>query len=652
MVHCKNATINPMQYLDILNDKQKEAVLYTKGPLLIVAGAGAGKTKTITHRIIHLIHQGISPKSILAVTFTNKAAKEMRDRVEVLLKDRIHGGSGPESYPFISTFHSLGVHIIKENAHLIGLNKHFAIADEHDALVIIKDAMKIRGIDPKQYEPRKIKSIISRAKGDFVTSSSYKENAIGALQSIVGVIWGDYEQALKKEMALDFDDLLLETVLILKKYPEIKQMYRERWEYIHIDEYQDTNEVQYELTKLLVGKDENICVVGDTDQNIYSWRGANIKNMLHFEKDYPNAKIIMLEQNYRSTKTIIEAANNIIEKNEYRIPKTLFTEKEEGETISIYEAYDEVSEAEFVATTIDELLKENDPEDIAVLYRANFQSRVLEESFLSRQIPYQVLGVKFFERKEVKDILSYIKAAYNKESLSDIKRIINVPARGIGKVTLVKLFSNQFTDLPISMQEKINRFYLLLEDIRQYSEIHLPSESIKYVIEKSGLEKELSKGTSDEQERLENMKELVTLATKYDLLPQEVGLEKLLEDASLSSDQDTMMHKSKGVRLMTVHASKGLEFKYVFITGLEQDLFPHTKDGSKTKEEKEEERRLFYVAVTRACKKLYLSYASLRTIFGMKQVNTPSEFVYDIPAHLTSFEQGGYGSHGEKIVYL
>jgi DNA helicase-2/ATP-dependent DNA helicase PcrA len=644
-----------MQYLDSLNEKQKEAVLYTKGPLLIVAGAGAGKTKTITHRIIHLIHQGISPKSILAVTFTNKAAKEMRDRVETLLKERESGVIIPnnnEGYPFVSTFHSLGVHIIKENAHLIGLTKHFAIADEHDAIVIIKDAMKIRGIDPKQYDPRKIKGIISRAKGDFITSSSYKENAIGPLQSIVGVIWADYEQALKKEKALDFDDLLLETVLILKKYPEIKENYRERWQYIHIDEYQDTNEVQYELTKLIVGKDENICVVGDTDQNIYSWRGANIKNMLHFEKDYPNAKIIMLEQNYRSTANIIEAANSVIEKNQYRIPKTLFTKNTKGETIGIYEAYDEGSEANFVATTIDQLLKENDPEDIAVLYRANFQSRVLEEAFLNQQIPYQVLGVKFFERREVKDLLSYIRASYNKESLSDIKRIINVPTRGIGKVTLVKLFANQFTDLPITMQEKINKFYLLLDEIKRYSETHLPSESIKFVIEKSGLENELKESTSDDQERLENMKELVTLATRYDGLPKEEALEKLLEDASLSNDQDTLMHKGKGVRLMTVHASKGLEFKYVFITGLEQDLFPHTKDGSKTKEEKEEERRLFYVAITRAREKLYLSYASLRTIFGMKQVNTPSEFVYDIPAHLTCFEQGGYGSHGEKIVYL
>ncbi len=649
-----------MQYLDSLNDKQKEAVLYTEGPLLIVAGAGAGKTKTITHRIIHLVHLGVDPRAILAVTFTNKAAKEMRDRIFAMLAEPVHGNiktinnfGYQENIPFVSTFHSLGVHIIKENSHLIGLNKYFTIMDESGALSIIKSIMKEHDIDPKQHEPRKIKSIISKSKGDFITVDSYTESINNSFGSIVAVIWRGYEEQLKKEKALDFDDLLLESVLILKKYPEVKQKYQERWKYLHIDEYQDTNEVQYEMTKLLVGKNENICVVGDTDQNIYSWRGANIKNMLHFEKDYPKAKIVMLEQNYRSTKNIIEAANSVIEKNIYRVPKILFTENVAGEEINVCEAYDEQSEAGFVADKIDELLKENDPEEIAILYRANFQSRVLEEALLDKQIPYQVLGVKFFERKEIKDILSYIRLAYNKESLSDIKRIINIPTRGIGKVTILKLFANQINDLPKGTQIKINNFYKLIDDIREYLENHKPSESIKYVIEKSGLKNELAHGTADEQERLENMMELVTLAIKYDNLPQEEGMEKLLEDASLSSDQDTLLHENKGrgVRLMTVHASKGLEFKYVFITGLEQDLFPHIKDRTKKKEDTEEERRLFYVAVTRARKKLFLSYATLRTIYGMKQVNNPSEFIYDIPVHLTIFEQA-HSSSGEKIVYL
>lgn len=638
-----------MNYLESLNEKQKEAVLYTEGPLLIVAGAGAGKTKTITHRIIHLIHQGVDPSQILAVTFTNKAAKEMRERVMMLLDEPVHRQN---TVPFISTFHSLGVHIIKENAHLIGLTKHFAIADEHDTLVIIKDVMKERDIDPKQYEPRKIKSIISKSKGDFITSETFSQNVNSGIQSIVAVVWRDYERKLKEERALDFDDLLLQTVLILKKYPEVKNNYQEKWKYIHIDEYQDTNEVQYELTKLLVNKKGNICVVGDTDQNIYSWRGANIKNMLHFEKDFPNAKVIMLEQNYRSTKNIISAANSVIKKNQYRVDKTLFTENGEGESIEIHEAYDEIVEAEFVAEKINELFTNGiDPEEIAVLYRANFQSRVLEEALLGRQIPYQVLGVKFFERKEIKDVLSYIKASFNKESLSDIKRIINTPTRGIGKVTLTKLFSGKLAELPKGMQEKINIFYNLLDKIRDYSESHVPSECIKFVIKESGLEADLSKGSSDDLERLENMRELVTLATKYDLMYKNEGLEKLLEDASLASDQDTLMHKTKGVRLMTVHASKGLEFKYVFITGLEQDLFPHTRMDGKSKEDNEEERRLFYVGITRARQKLYLSYASLRTIFGSRQVNTPSEFIYDIPEHLTSFDQSG-PKNSERVVYL
>lgn len=641
-----------MDYLNLLNDQQKEAVLYTKGPLLIVAGAGAGKTKTITSRIMHLIKEGVSPESILAITFTNKAAKEMRDRVFKMLEEKNHGFDRTFSsgeIPFISTFHSLGVCIIKENAHLIGLNKHFSILDESDAISNIKNIMKDLDIDPKENEPRKIKSIISRSKGDFILSENFGQNSNGHFQDMVARIWREYEATNKREKCLDFDDLLLEAVLILKKYPEIKHHYQNKWQYVHIDEYQDTNEVQYELTKLLVGKDDNICVVGDTDQNIYSWRGANIKNMLHFEKDFPNTKIVMLEQNYRSSKTIIEAANSIIEKNQYRVPKNLFTENEDGETITVCEAFDEQSEGSYVATKIDELLEKNNPEEIAVLYRANFQSRVLEESFLQKQIPYQVLGTKFFDRKEIKDVLAYLRAAYNQDNLSDIRRIINFPTRGLGKVTILKLFSGQKESLPIKTQEKINNFYQILNDILEYADNNIPSEIIKFIIERTGIKDELEKGSGDDLEKLENIMELVTLALKYDV--EENGVEKLLEDASLSSDQDTLLHKGKGVRLMTVHASKGLEFKYVFVTGLEQNLFPHAQNGSRSKEDKEEERRLFYVALTRAERKLFLTYTSLRTIFGMKQVNSPSEFIYDIPPHLTSFEQA-HSINNDRVVYL
>ncbi len=636
-----------MNYLDELNEKQRTAAEYLEGPLLIVAGAGAGKTKTLTYRITNLISHGVEPSQILAVTFTNKAAMEMRERTIKMLEGRNYN-----SVPLISTFHSLGVRIIKENAQKLGLTRHFAIADESDALTIIKNALKELDLDIKQYEPRKIKSIISRSKGDFITQSKFAEDAVSHFAQLVARIWKMYEEGLKKEQALDFDDLLLETVLLLRKNPEICEQYKKRWQYIHIDEYQDTNEVQYELTKLLVGDKHNICVVGDTDQNIYSWRGANIKNMLHFEKDYPTTKIVMLEQNYRSTKTIIEAANEVIKKNIYRAPKDLFTENAVGDTITLHEAYDEVYEANFVANTIYELLEGGhaEPSDIAVLYRANFQSRVLEEALLGKQIPYQVLGVKFFERREVRDMLSYIRASLNKESLSDIRRIINVPARGIGKVTIAKLFANQFSDLPASMQIKINKFYELLNDIKECSDSNPVSEVIKFTLSASGLDKELADSGEEGMERLENIKELVTLATKYDAYGEE-GLDMLLTDASLASDQDSLNEVREGIRLMTVHASKGLEFKYVFITGLEQDLFPHQRsNNSKNAGESEEERRLFYVALTRAEHKLYLSYASLRTIFGMKQVNSPSEFLSDIPTHLTNFQTGG--GNGERIVYL
>lgn len=633
------------KYLQDLNDKQQEAVLYTDGPLLIVAGAGAGKTKTLTYRILHLIRTGVSPSNILAVTFTNKAAKEMRDRVGDLLSDRKY-----DSTPFISTFHALGVNIIRENAHLLGLTKHFTISDDGDTTGYIKTALKELDLDPKQFEPRKIKSIISRSKGDFISREKFIENIRGGFQEVVAKVWEKYDSSLKREGALDFDDLLLKSVKVLKENLEIRHTYHKRFQYVMIDEYQDTNEVQYELVKLLVGENKNICVVGDTDQNIYSWRGANIKNMLHFEKDYPDTKIIMLEQNYRSTQTILEAANEVIKKNVYRVPKNLFTENIIGEAITLYEAFDEGAEAEFVARNVYELLEKGlaKPTEIAVLYRANFQSRILEEAFLSRQIPYQVLGVKFFERKEIKDVLSYLKASLNRDSLSDIKRIINFPVRGIGKVTIAKLFANQFEQLPINTQTKINLFYALLENINNYATDHTVSETIKHVVKKSGIEEILQNGTQEDMEKLENIKELVTLSLKYDIYGPE-GINMLLSDASLASDQDSLMQNNGGVRLMTVHASKGLEFKYVFITGLEQDLFPHSRSNSRDSGESEEERRLFYVALTRAEHKLYLCYASLRTIFGMKQVNTPSEFLNDIPAHLTSFEQG---EQGEKFIYF
>lgn len=625
-----------MKFVDNLNKAQKEAASHTEGPLLIIAGAGAGKTKTLTHRIINLVNSGVKPENILAITFTNKAATEMRDRTIKLLSE-----SGRS--PWIGTFHSLGVKILRENAELLGLSKNFTIADAGDSSGLIKDAIKELGLDPKEYEPRRFKNIISRQKGNFVTCDDFEKDASEYTEKLAYKIWKKYEEGLKKEKSLDFDDLLLKSTLLLKNNPEVRKRYQEMFQHIHIDEYQDTNKVQYELARLLTGEKKNICVVGDSDQNIYSWRGANIRNILNFEKDYPGAKTVFLEENYRSTGNILEAANEIIKKNTARWDKNLFTQKESGEKISVYEAMDENSEAEHIASKILELRDKGENfEDMAVLYRTNFQSRVLEEALLMYSVPYQVLGTRFFDRKEIKDVLSYLKASLNPEGISDVKRIINIPVRGIGKTTIEKLFSGQREVLPAKTQGKLINFFNLLEEMKNYAETHKVSDTIKFIVKNTGLETMLKEGTDEDLERLENIKELATLAKKYDELPTLDGVNKFLEEMALMGDQDTLKDEKIGVRLMTVHASKGLEFPYVFICGLEQGLFPHNKNDAATPEEAEEERRLFYVALTRAEKKIFLSYTETRMIFGSRQMNAPSEFISDIPENLIEQEAKEY----------
>lgn len=632
-----------MIHLEGLNSRQKEAVLCIDGPLLILAGAGAGKTKTLTHRIINIIKSGVLPENILAITFTNKAAKEMKERVEKLISEdpEINRPISEFSRPFVSTFHALGVHMLREQCQKIGLPRHFSIYDRNDSKQAIKNALKKLDYDPKEYEPIKILSIISREKSNLVTQEEYEANTeFSYMKDVVAAVWREYDLQLKKEKALDFDDLLLENVLMLKKHKDILEYYQNKWSHIHIDEYQDTNEVQYELARMLAAKHHNICVVGDIDQNIYSWRGATIKNILNFEKDYPETTEVVLEQNYRSTQTILTVANRIIEKNIMRKEKKLFTENEEGEKITLYNAFNEGDEAFFVGSEVFNLIRNGvDPNEIAVLYRANFQSRVLEESFLQQHIPYQVLGVRFFDRKEIKDVLSLIKSALNPDDLTSLSRIINVPPRGIGKVTLLKIAEGREDQLNGATKEKVLNFRKILADIRHKSETEKPSEVIKFVLERSGLIDYFKKQREDGEERLENIKELVTLATKYDTLEKPAGLEKLIEDAALATDQDEMEKDNGGVKLMTVHASKGLEFDYVFITGLEAGLFPHER-LSEAKEDSEEERRLFYVALTRAKKKIYLTYAGVRTIFGAQQVNVPSEFIEDIDTEFITTPDG------------
>lgn len=622
----------------MLNSQQKEATLHLQGPLLILAGAGAGKTKTIVHRIENIIKSGVAPHNILAITFTNKAAKEMRERVIGILTDK-------REIPFVSTFHSLGVNILKEQHKILGIPRHFGIYDKSDAKRAIKDAVVACDIDPKEFDPGKFQNIISREKGNFVTCEQYVERATEYFEEMTAKVWLKYEETLKRERAFDFDDLLLKTALLLQKNIEVRTLYQNRWKFIHIDEYQDTNKVQYMIAILLAEKEKNLCVVGDIDQNIYSWRGADIQNILNFEKDYPEAKVILLEENYRSTQRILDVANEVIKKNKQRRDKNLFTKNEEGEKVTLFESYDENEEAR---TVIDEayavIEKGVTPDQIAVLYRANFQSRILEEYCLRKGVPYQVLGTKFFERKEIKDIISYIKAALNPENVSDMVRVINTPVRGIGKVTVAKVVAGEEDTLPKLTQIKVKEFKNLLIKIRDFALQQKPSDTIKFILFETRLEKMLRDGTAEDQERLENIRELVTVATKYDDMPPEEAIEKFLTEAALASDQDELQVPQAGIKLMTIHASKGLEFDYVFIVGLEQGLFPHEEDG-------EEERRLFYVALTRARKKIYLSWAQIRTIFGAQKVNVASEFIDDVPSHHIDIKENEVPT-GVKAIFI
>jgi len=640
-----------------LNEQQQKVVAKTEGAVLVLAGAGAGKTKTITHRIQHLIHKGVDPTQILAVTFTNKSAKEMRERVDTLLQDdpTINRPLSITERPFVSTFHALGVSIIKRNATLLNLPRHFSIFDRSESLKAVKDAIKELSLDPKQYEPQKFLSLISRKKGDGLSVNFYQNEATeNYLDRLLLSVWQKYEATLTKEKALDFDDLLLKTKNLLVQNEEVRTYYQNLWQYIHIDEYQDTNKVQYEIAKILAEKHKNICVVGDIDQSIYSWRGADFKNIMRFEKDYPHCVTILLEENYRSTKTILTVANTVIEKNTLRKEKNLFTHNEEGEKIRLHGAYDEKAEALYVAEKIQESINNGvDAKEIAVLYRANFQSRNIEEAMIAYAIPYQVLGVRFFERKEVRDLLCYLRLSFNPESQSDLKRVLNTPPRGIGKTTLLKILAGQEESLPPKMRASLIEFKNLLHRIKAFALEHPLSETINFIILESGLKESIEGNDLDGEERLLNMYELISVASKYDAFPREEAVDLFLTDSSLASDQDDLKEEKTGVRLMTIHASKGLEFDIVFITGLEEDLFPHARPdgGKKNIEESEEERRLFYVALTRARKKLYLTYASVRTIFGNRSINMPSSFLDSIAAQYLESEYSDDNFHG-KVIYL
>jgi len=626
------------RYLKGLNERQKEAVLCVEGPLLIVAGAGAGKTKTITHRIAHMIEQGVPARSILAVTFTNKAAGEMRDRVRALLSV---AGDDPKvglldksptfgSSPLIATFHSLGVRLLREFHAEAGLERGFSIWDRDDSIRAVKRALE--KLDIENIQPRNILSAISREKGDGVAADTYAEKANSFREQTVAQVWRLYDVALQEEGALDFDDLLGRTLTLLQNSPRTLDLLRNRWKYITIDEYQDTNGAQFEIIRLLAGDRRNLCVVGDGDQNVYSWRGADMTYLLDFEKFFPQAKVILLEQNYRSTRTILTAANAVIAKNTRRKEKNLFTDNDTGEPLMAYGARNEIDESWFVAQTALALIEAGtSPAEIAILYRENFQSRALEEALLAFSVPYRVLGTKFFERKEVKDTLSYLRAALNPKSKVDLARIVSVPARGIGKVTLDKMLAGEDAALPGGARAKVAAFRDRIARIRHAVETLPTSEAVRYCVEASGMEAMYKDDKEEGGERLDNIRELVNLAVRYDDATPPEGIERLLEEAALQSDQDELAEPQQAVSLMTIHASKGLEFDAVFITGLEQGLFPSLREDTR---DPEEERRLFYVAVTRARKRLFLSYAGERMKYGSRERALASEFLNDIDSRL------------------
>lgn len=648
-----------------LNPNQKEAVLSTEGPLLILAGAGSGKTKTLTHRIAYLVREKkISPYNILAVTFTNKAAFEMKKRIAALLgQDDLEMAN--KLLPWMGTFHSICVKILRRDCEKVGYKSSFVIYDSDDQLTAIKKVMKELSLDPKQYSPQAVKSYISGAKNELMTPKKYQEIAhLNSFTEIVSDVYQKYQKLLINNNAMDFDDLIMKTVELLQKNEEIKFKYREKYKYILIDEYQDTNHAQYTLIRLLTNDQDNICVVGDDAQSIYSWRGATIRNIMEFEKDFPAAHVVKLEQNYRSTKNILEAAGAIISKNSKQKKKNLWTENPLGELVNLYESINEQDEGKFIAEQISKL-RETEKfnfKDFAILYRTNAQSRSLEEIMLKNGIPYKIVGgVKFYERKEIKDVLAYLRSIVNTQDSISLQRIINVPSRGITKSTIEKLeiIAREYSfglwetiyqiangdngvselaenHLNSRALNSVKSFYSLIDKWQNLLSSIKPTDFVVTVLKQSGYEKWLDDGTIEGETRMENIKELLTVMTKYDEFDATEGIRLFLEEVALITDLDNLSERDDAVVLMTLHSAKGLEFPVVFIAGMEENIFPHARSVTEP-QEMEEERRLCYVGFTRAEKYLFITHAQCRRIFGSVYMNTPSRFIDDIPEKLRKY---------------
>ena len=612
-----------------LNDMQQKAVLHMDGPLLILAGAGSGKTKVLTTKVAYFVQNGINPYNILAITFTNKAAKEMKTRIVKML--------GKDAYDIqISTFHSLGLLFIRENYDKLNLDRNFTILDSDDSLTVVKRILKDMNLDPKAYNPRAIRNKISSAKNELMTPNEYEKFVNNDYEEIIFEVFKRYELKTKSNNSLDFDDLLLMPIKLFRKNPEILKKYQERFRYILVDEYQDTNEAQYILIKMLGAKYKNICVVGDIDQSIYGFRGANYRNILNFEKDYPNAKIIKLEENYRSTSNILGAANDVIKNNKKRKEKNLWTKKDGGSKIKYHTAFDEKDEADYVVKSIKELIDSGESrEDIAILYRTNAQSRNMEEAMLKENIPYKVVGsFYFYNRKEIKDLISYLKLIYNSNDDVSLMRIINVPRRGIGSKTIENL-ALKAADLGVSLYEAIDGgkelvFKNLIEEIKKESDDISLTQLVDLILDKSGIRSELeSEKTLEAEVRLENLEEFKSITKNFEEENGIISLEDFLMEISLVSDIEEHKETSDVVTLMTVHSAKGLEFKHVFLVGMEEEIFPH-RNCLDYDDDLEEERRLCYVAITRAKNNLTLVNASRRRLYGDTTYNKPSRFINEI----------------------
>ncbi len=617
-----------VKYLEGLNEAQKRAVLATDGPISVLAGAGSGKTRVLTTRIYHLIREGVPAAEILAVTFTNKAAREMRERVRKML-----GNDG--QLPFIATFHGLGRELLENYGKTIDIPRFFGIYDRADSEKAIAAALKALDIEAKELSPRLVMSRISRAKGEGTTAEGfYERNArSGFGNRIVAEAWRMYEVALRKEKSLDFDDLIALPVKLLEEHADIRELAQNRWRYIHIDEYQDTNALQGRLANLLAAKHRNLFVVGDIDQTIYTWRGATIENLLEFDEEYPDARTIILERNYRSTRNLVDAANAIIEKNKNRKEKYAITENPKGESIVLHIALNAEDEARWIAEKIKELARhEVALEEIAILFRTNFQSRAIEEGLLRAGVPYKLLGTRFFARKEIRDALAWMRLALDPSREVDKIRAAASPPRGIGKITIGKIAAGQRNELRAGELAKIEAFERIIKELADSAETLAPSEFVKLMIWKSGMRAALANGSEEDRERFENIEELASVAAKYDYIPGKEGIALFLAEAALASDQDELDQNEKtGVVLMTVHAAKGLEFNTIFVSGMEEGLFPHENMGEKNRDE-EEERRLFYVAMTRAKERLILTLARVRKIYGNDYLTEPSSFLADIPS--------------------